>query len=386
MSTTNASIDSLMLLSNACVADPRVRKEARSLAAAGYRVRVLAWDRDAIHPPFSQEDGFTVERFARKSTSGTGFRQFGGMARFWAWCIRRGVALAPRLVHCHDLDMFPAAEVISILARAPIVYDSHELYAEMQRRRMPGPLVALLRAYEAHAVCSSNRTIVVAPYAREYFGSLAARTDIVGNWYETAGPQPQLRKEVREKLGVPQDAFVITFVGNLSETRNFEPLIGALDLDENLYAIVAGKGYHENRIAEAAARQPRLRYIGFTKTPGPYFAACDASYYLHRDLDGYGRFVSCNCFGWSIAYHKPMMTAPTGDTGSIVASLSPELTFRDATAQDVIRVVNYLRDGANRARVDDRIVAAVADQCSWGAASKRLLAVYRDLIGAGAPA
>ena len=39
-----------MLLSNAFRPDPRVLKEARSLAEAGYEVTVIAWDREGKYP------------------------------------------------------------------------------------------------------------------------------------------------------------------------------------------------------------------------------------------------------------------------------------------------------------------------------------------------
>ena len=41
----------LMLLTNAYDPDPRVRQEALSLIRMGYRVRLLAWDRDRKSPP-----------------------------------------------------------------------------------------------------------------------------------------------------------------------------------------------------------------------------------------------------------------------------------------------------------------------------------------------
>ena len=40
----------LMLLTNAYDPDPRVRQEALALVAMGWRVRIVAWDRDAEAP------------------------------------------------------------------------------------------------------------------------------------------------------------------------------------------------------------------------------------------------------------------------------------------------------------------------------------------------
>ena len=64
-----------MVVSNGCNPDPRVEKEAAALAGAGYRVRVLAWDRSAELPPEREHEGFTIESYARPSRVGTGLRQ-----------------------------------------------------------------------------------------------------------------------------------------------------------------------------------------------------------------------------------------------------------------------------------------------------------------------
>ncbi len=51
-----------MLLSNAFRPDPRVLKEAQTLAQAGYDVTVVAWDREGKFPPEERVGGLGVRR------------------------------------------------------------------------------------------------------------------------------------------------------------------------------------------------------------------------------------------------------------------------------------------------------------------------------------
>ena len=51
-----------MLLTNAYDPDPRVRQEALTLIRLGYRVHLIAWDRDLKALPSECLEGVEVER------------------------------------------------------------------------------------------------------------------------------------------------------------------------------------------------------------------------------------------------------------------------------------------------------------------------------------
>jgi glycosyltransferase involved in cell wall biosynthesis len=60
----------VMLLSNAFRPDPRVLKEARSLAGAGYEVTVIAWDREGAYPPEEPARSETGQSGSARSETG----------------------------------------------------------------------------------------------------------------------------------------------------------------------------------------------------------------------------------------------------------------------------------------------------------------------------
>ena len=96
-----------MLLSNAFRPDPRVLKEAAALAAAGYAVTVIAWDREGKLPPQEQVDGFTVRRVPDvRSSSGAGPRQ---RARPGAVFTANTVAVATETPACREHESAPGS-------------------------------------------------------------------------------------------------------------------------------------------------------------------------------------------------------------------------------------------------------------------------------------
>ena len=52
----------LMTLANPFTHDPRVYNEARSLIKKGYKVTVLAWDKEGDSPVTEERDGINIVR------------------------------------------------------------------------------------------------------------------------------------------------------------------------------------------------------------------------------------------------------------------------------------------------------------------------------------
>lgn len=376
--------DVLMLVSNGCAPDPRVEKEAQWLSAHGWNVTVLAWDRAANLPREENTKGFDIIRFARRSRPGSGFRQAAGFAAFWWWAaitvVRR--RMRPAIVHCHDLDMYMPARLISWIRRRPLVFDAHEIYAEMQATRMPRAAVGILRKLESRAIRKASRVVVVGESMRDYFNAIRDDLVVIGNWQEPVPDSESVRHAVRSRLGIPREAFVIAYLGGLSSVKNLDLLIEAINADPDLFAIVAGAGDQEAKLRGAAERQPRLKFVGFTTDPAPYYHAADALYYLFAEGFDYARFSSSNALGMSFAYAKPLVTERSGDTGRIASQMFPELTLRRQTLDELLRVIDLLRNDEYRSRVSAELRKLAIGVYSWSAAVAKLEAIYLDLIDA----
>ena len=173
----------VMVLDNAFRPDPRVANEARALADAGYRVTILAWDREGGRPRCELWHGVRVQRLGPRSRHGLGSAQVLYLVVFWWrvfwWLVGREVGA----IHFHDFDTLPVGWTVAALKRCRLVYDAHESYADM--------LGANVAPWIKQAVVWLERRLIGRADATLTVGGLlgadlerrgARRTWVVGNW------------------------------------------------------------------------------------------------------------------------------------------------------------------------------------------------------------
>ncbi|MGZ8437499.1 MAG: glycosyltransferase family 4 protein [Candidatus Limnocylindrales bacterium] len=150
--------------------DPRVRREAEALVAAGRQVDVFALRRpdDAVDEVI---DGVRVRRLGVQRHQGAGLRTY--LVEYLAFLARAGFALTRAyrrrryaLVQVHTLpDFLVFAAVPLRLAGVPVILDLHEAMPEFFRSRFHGRAgrigYALLRAQEAAAIRFASAVITV---------------------------------------------------------------------------------------------------------------------------------------------------------------------------------------------------------------------------------
>ena len=121
--------------------DPRVYKEARSMAANGYRVSVLCWFRGKEGPPRSElyEDIEVVRVFQPIPHFSTSiWRRALSYLLFILKLVRNALPLHADVLHCHDLDTLLGGVLLKFLTRKRLVFDAHEDF--------PGMLESVSRA------------------------------------------------------------------------------------------------------------------------------------------------------------------------------------------------------------------------------------------------
>ena len=144
--------------------DARIfHREARSASEAGYAVTILAPD-----PPAGQVDGVDLRRLPGPR---------GRMGRIVRWPILLVIALRARadVYQIHDPELLPWAVVLRLLSRRPVVYDSHEFFAESiltkawLPRRLRRPISWLADRVEKTAVRLLSAVVVVTPEMADRF-------------------------------------------------------------------------------------------------------------------------------------------------------------------------------------------------------------------------
>lgn len=174
--------------------DPRVRREAESLVAAGRPVDVFGLRREGDQKR-GELAGVTVHRLGVRRHQGAGLPTY--LAEYLSFLVRASWALAmahPRrryaLVQVHTPPDFLAFAALPVrLAGVPLLLDLHEAMPEFFRSRFPrasNPVVhALLRLTERLSVGLASAAVTVNPAMRdrlvEEVGVAPSKVSVVAN-------------------------------------------------------------------------------------------------------------------------------------------------------------------------------------------------------------
>lgn len=118
-----------MTVSNPFKPDPRVYKEAKSLAKAGHEVIVIAWDREGRYPKEEEVEGFRVIRVGPSASYGSLMAV--KLPLFYLKALKLILKLKPDVVHTHDFDTAILGYVFKKIFGMKWVYDVHDLYDDL---------------------------------------------------------------------------------------------------------------------------------------------------------------------------------------------------------------------------------------------------------------
>src|SRR4051812_31329369 len=250
-----------MLLQRTSRYDNRVLREARALAAAGHAVTIVELapgDRDAEarpgelaiasalpHPAAKRWIPFKLHRFVSGLT-----------------IVRAALRLRPDVVHAHDVAMLPSGWLAARLARAQLVYDTHELATGVAyRTRAYARLVAVL---ERLIVPRADAVITVSDgIAARLAGLYRLRHPpvVVRNLpeLERAPDAPGLRAE----LGIDAQTPLVLHQGAPAPGRGCEALIAAAARLDGAHLAFLGRGEpaYMDSLRRLAAGSARVHFV-----------------------------------------------------------------------------------------------------------------------------
>lgn len=397
--------------------DSRVRKEARTLAEAGYDITIVCLASEAPSPdlPASvkilvlRPPGKSVTRgssnpfFAPGGSRGAAFRQ----RLAWLVTYARGLRAWGRLAvaacgsveiwHTHDLTGLVAI-VPNLRTNVPVVYDSHELYLETGTAlRLPAPARRVLRAYERRLVSRTSAVITVndeiADVLRRRYRP--RRIEVVHNCPGRWRPPPERSSLLRQAAGVPPDAPMVLYHGGMTANRGVEQLMEALLTVQLLDVHLILMGFGEKRdeyVSSARSVQWQGRIHVLDPVPPssllPWVASADVGVMPNPGLTLNDRFSSPNKLFECLAAGIPVVASnfpsmrrividnPSGPLGAVCDPTS------SVAIADAIRSILRL-DPADRDAVRARCLRAAAERWNWERESEALIRVYSDLALAG---
>ena len=376
-----------MLLHKSVEHDSRVRREAKSLAAAGHDVTVvhLPSDRHADHLHL---DGFRVvcatpPTWLRRALPLRAYR-----IAFLLAFVREAVRARPEVVHAHDAPMLAPGLLAARLGRAKLVYDSHELATGVPyRERFWARMVVTLERI-ALPRCAAVITVSdgIADRLRDIY-RLRQRPVVVRNVPDVDAAAPGVAG-LRERFGI-HSAPLIIHQGALAPGRGCETLVEAVSSLPDAHLVFLGDAWPGYRgVVERSAREAGIKdRVHFV----PSVAVEDILRYT-READVGVSLLSDDCDNHRLALPNKVFDYIAAGVPVVVSDL-PELrrmveeheVGRTAKADDTSDVARAL--GAALSEDDERreALTRAGAELRWSREADRLLRLYKALASRGRP-
>ncbi len=385
MSNTTPHV--VMLLSNGYEPDRRVQKEAHTLAAAGYRVTIIAWDRRGNLPPHEieqkSESRVAVVRIGVPAGYGTGRDLLPRMLLFWWRALHELRRARPAVVHAHDLDTLPLAWGYGQNVGIPVVFDAHEFYPGMVRANVGKRLSLALEAMENMLVARVAGVITVGQRLADRYRAMGARVWIVHNSQPLPdlGPLNELGREKRRALGVPEEDLLLIYVGMLTPDRLIMPLVEAVTQMDHVWLAVGGEGPQRTTLEAAAATCERIKVLGWVPQDDVVrvVSSGDVVYYGLDKNNLNSRYFMPNLAFHALAAGRPLLVTPTGEIADMVGQTGCGVVMDTASEESARAALTRLADSDWRVTLGQRARYISQEQYNWSCAATQLLALYQHI-------
>lgn len=387
-----------MLVWNTFLNDARVLNEARTLARAGYAVRVHALALPGVTPAFETlEPGLSVQRCGGgqgRKQQGGGAGRFKGLSLVLQLCTRifamlqmgwAVLAARPHVVHAHDVNMLPLAWLAARIARVPLIYDAHEISTGREGYQAFRGLVACL---EKRIMPRAAGTITTTDARAKFFARAysIARPVVLQNrprFLQAAGSN-RLRKELQLSEHWP----IVLYQGGLQPGRGLACLVEAAADVPDTYFVFVGGGVLAGELKERAERLGLTERVYFINTVPlaelpQYTASADIGVQPIENTCLNHFTTDSNKLFEYVQAGLPVVASDLPEIRRVVREHELGLLVRPGHTASLVAALRALvEDGALRQRYSARSRTA-AQVLNWEQQEHLLLGLYQQVLGHG---
>ena len=350
--------------------EPRIDKEARALANAGYDVTVLLWDRALEHLPSEVRDGYRIERIRMRAS-------YGGpdlAVRLPLWWLRSFLQIArerPDVVHAIDFDSAIPAVFSKQIVGHRLVYDIFDFYADMIALPLSSGVRAFLARRERRAILAAD-LVILADLARQ--GQLGdARPARIIEVMNVPEERPVSRKKATE--------FLVFYGGMIARDRGLADLVAVCE-DSGAKLLVAGHGPDEATLLPLIESSPVARYAGNVSYEEVLesTATADVIVALYDPAIPGNRLASPNKLFEAMMFAKPVIVSDDTRMAEVVRQEGCGIIVRFGDRRALQAALERLMlSPSEAAAMGSRGRAAYEAKYTWGAMEDRLLKAYAEL-------
>jgi glycosyltransferase involved in cell wall biosynthesis len=370
----------LFCRSNPVAPDPRVEKEARALAEAGYQVDVIGWDRSASLAVIEKRDGYNIHRIQIGAEYGTGM---GNIFKLLTWqlLLLRWLLAHRRnfdAIHACDFDTVLPCMVLKFLFGKKLIYDIFDFYPD-HLRHTPRWITNFIRRLDYWVINRVDAVILVDDFRRQQIkGTTPPQLSIIYN-------SPENSSFATESFETsPAGRLRLTYVGLFQRERGLLEMLGILAKHPEWSLEMAGFGGDEDEIYSASKKLPNVNWHGIV----PYkqaiqlssqadvlFATYDPSIPNHR-------YSSPNKLFEAMMLAKPIIVARDTNMDEIISRSDCGIVVSYGNVAELENALQQLAESpALRKRLGQNARVAYETLYDWDIMKSRLIRLYSLVLG-----
>jgi glycosyltransferase involved in cell wall biosynthesis len=243
------------LRSNPVVSDSRVEKEVKSLTSHGYKLTILAWDREGKH---KAKDTLFQARLYRFELS-VAYQRLAVIAFypfFWLWIVNKLIKNKPAVVHACDLDtVLPALFYKFLSRRCRVIFDVFDNYGLMIEEKS----AVLGRFVKAVEFILSSMPDVLITVSKDRLYLFNPKKPSVRELILNSPPD-------YNSIGIKSknnasSSFTVTYAGTLSVDRGLIQLAEATKNIPDVQVMLAGR-IVDAKLISNLRNYPHVKYVG----------------------------------------------------------------------------------------------------------------------------
>lgn len=355
----------VMVVTNSFKPDPRVYKEAKTLLSRGYKVRVVAWNRDGYHPRHEIIDGIEVERIGVPARYGVFLDYIIKLPLFYLPFLLKYLPRSGEfdIIHTHDFDTALLGFIMKTLVGLKWIYDVHDLYDSLVGE---GSILSRFVMFLDSLFLRSADAVITVNHAMEDIlieRACPRNTTVVMNSIHPFN----IPREKQKKFGV-------FYGGVLSQDRFLEEMI-EITTSLGVEFRVAGIGVLEDRI-----KNSNVTFLGYLphKEAIRELARTHVTFILYDPNVLNNRIASPNKLFEAMCVGTPVLVV----RGTLPEKLAEKFVIPvEYSKESVKRALEYLRENPKILRKKGHLGRKIfLKKYTWNVMEKRLIRLYLGVL------
>jgi glycosyltransferase involved in cell wall biosynthesis len=372
----------VLLRSNPVDPDPRVEKEVNTLIKAGYKVTVIAWDRDSKYKikesNLELENGkVKIYRFGIPASFGGGIRKNLGplisfQFRLYNWLYQNRDNYD--IIHACDFDTAFTSFKVAKKLKKKFIYDIFDYYVDSFS--VPSYLKQYIEKKDHDVINAADAVIICSEKRKEQIkGSTPKQLSVIHN-------SPASSIKTLEKFTLEKSKIKLVYVGVLGNGRFLREITEILKGSNEFEFHVGGFGELHNYFQDMSNKYSNIKFYGklpYKQTLG-LESSCDVMLAIYDPKVPNHYFASPNKFYEALMLGKPIiMVKNTGMSEVVLEKEIGELIDfnKHSFSKALFRIINRKKEWSI---IEHKMKKIYQEYYSWEIMEKRLLYLYEDIL------